>query len=81
MIIEIDDFLDNFRDQFDEIEPQNLRKDTLFKELEEWSSMHALLVIAMIDASYDVSFTGDELQACTTVGDIYDIVVAKKNKL
>jgi len=70
-------FLEQFRDQFDDTPSETINMHTIFRELEEWSSMHALLIIAMIDAEYDCPFTGDELAACNTVADIYAIVQQK----
>ena len=48
-----------------------------FRELETWSSMNALLVIAMVEEMYDVNVTGEELQACKTVEDIFNKVLEK----
>ncbi len=67
-------FLDNFAEQFDEVPVNSIILDTKFRALEEWSSMHALLVLAMIDAEYDMVIDGDALESCITVGDIYELV-------
>ena len=47
--MEINEFIENFADQFDDIEVASLTPTTVFKELEEWTSLIALSVIAMID--------------------------------
>lgn len=70
-------FLQHISQQFEETEPALLHFDTAFKQLEEWSSMHALLIIALIDAEYNIPFTGEDLQACTTIADIYSIVESR----
>lgn len=41
--------------------------ETKFKELEEWSSLTALSVIAMIDEEYDVKIKGDDVRNSQTV--------------
>jgi len=73
----IETFIKEFAEQFDEITPDAFTADTLFKENEEWSSMTALSVIAMVDDSYGVRLTGDEVRKSSTIQDIYDIVASK----
>ena len=48
-----------------------------FKELEEWSSLVALSVIAMVDEEYDVEFRGDDIRDSKTVEDLYNAVVRR----
>ena len=52
--MEIKEFIQNFADQFDDTDASVFTSETKFKELEEWSSLTALSVIAMIDEEYDV---------------------------
>ena len=47
--MEIKEFIQNFADQFDDTDASVFYSETKFKELEEWSSLTALSVIAMID--------------------------------
>jgi hypothetical protein len=47
--MELQEFITKFAEQFDNIEPEDLRSDTDFRTLDEWSSMIALSIIAMID--------------------------------
>ena len=70
----LDQFIENFADLFDETDPDTIQASTRFKELEEWSSLLALSVIAMIDEEYDVEFRGDDIRGSNTVKDLYDIV-------
>ncbi|HRI29711.1 MAG TPA: phosphopantetheine-binding protein [Chitinophagales bacterium] len=67
-------FISQFAEQFDETDPTEFTPHTEFKRLNEWSSMHALLIIALIDAEYNIPFTGEDLQTCTTIADIYQII-------
>jgi len=67
-------FIENFADLFDETDPDTIQPTTHFKELDEWSSLVALSVIAMIDEEYDVEFRGDDIRGSVTVNDLYNIV-------
>ena len=67
-------FIENFTDLFEETEPDTIQATTRFKELDEWSSLFALSVIAMIDEEYDVEFRGDDIRNSNTIEDLYNIV-------
>jgi acyl carrier protein len=47
--------------------------------MEGWSSMHALIFVALIDSKYDVLLNGDELKSCVTIKDLFDITLLKIN--
>lgn len=68
------DFIQNFADQFDEIDVETLSAETKFRDLDEWSSMIALSVMAMIDEEYDVQIKADEMRNSQTVQELFDIV-------
>jgi acyl carrier protein len=70
-------FIEYFTDLFDETDPDTITASTRFKDLEEWSSLLALSVIAMIDEEYDVEFRGDDIRSSNTVEDLYNIVKAR----
>ena len=69
--MEIKEFIQNFADQFDDTETSVFTPETEFKELEEWSSLTALSVIAMIDEEYDVKIKGDDVRNSQTINDLY----------
>ena len=76
-IMEIKEFIQNFADQFDDTDASVFTSETKFKELEEWSSLTALSVIAMIDEEYDVKIKGDDVRNSQTVNDLYEIVKSR----
>ena len=73
----IQDFIKNFSNEFDETPAEQIMPETKFRELEEWSSLIALSIIAFVDQEYDVRLTGDEIRKCETVNDIYATVANK----
>lgn len=73
----LDQFIENFVDLFDETDPDTIQATTHFKEVEEWSSLVALSLIAMIDEEYDVEFRGDDIRSSNTVEDLYNIVKSR----
>ena len=47
--MDLNDFIEHFAEQFDETEKIVFTAETVFKELDEWSSLIALSVMAMAD--------------------------------
>lgn len=75
--MELNDFLVNFASQFDETEENEFKVGTVFKELDEWSSLLALSIIAMVDEEYDVRIKGDDIRKAYTIEDLFNIVVSR----
>lgn len=75
--MEMKEFIQNFADQFDEIDVKALTPETNFRELDEWSSMVALSVLAMIDDEYDVQLKADEMRQTTLIQELFDLVQSK----
>ena len=73
----LEQFIENFADLFDETDTDTINATTQFKDIEEWSSLLALSVIAMIDEEYDVEFRGDDIRGSNTVEDLYNIVKSR----
>ena len=73
----IESFIQNLAEQFDETAPEEITATTEFKELDEWSSLIALSVIAMVDEEYDVVLKGDDIVNAETVEDLFNTVQGK----
>lgn len=75
--MEIKDFIQNFADQFDDTDADVFTPETVFHELEEYSSLIALSIIAMVDEEYDVTLKGDDMRSAVTIQDLFNIVQSK----
>jgi len=71
------EFVQNFAEQFFETEPSEITAETEFRNIEEWSSLTSLSVIAMVDEVYEAKLTGDDIRKSVTVEDIFNIIKAK----
>lgn len=78
MVMNINDFIKNFAEQFDDTDANVFTMDTVFKELDEWSSLTALSIIAMVDEEYDVLLKGDDIRNAETIDDLFEIVRLKR---
>ena len=59
--MEIKEFIENFANQFDDTDVSVFSAETRFRELDEWSSLLALSVLAMVDEEYDVQLKADQM--------------------
>lgn len=75
--MELKEFIDNFAAQMEETDPAEITATTVFRDLDEWSSLSALSIIAMVDEEYDVTLKGDDMKAAKTVEDLYNTVQSK----
>ena len=75
--MELKEFVENFANQFDDTDASEIKAETVFKELDEWSSLIALSVIAMVDEEYDITIKGDDIRNSNTVEDLFNAVKAK----
>lgn len=75
--MELNEFIAHFAEQFDDTEASVFTPETVFHELEEYSSLIALSIIAMIDEEYDVTIKGDDMRKAVTIEDLYNTVKSK----
>lgn len=75
--MEIKEFIENFASQFDDTPMEEFKAETQFRDLDEWSSLMALSIIAMVDEEYDVTLKGDDMKAANTIEELYQIVKSK----
>ncbi len=53
-------------------------KNELLENSEYWSSMHALLIMALAESEYEISITGEELRGAKTLQDLYNLFESKQ---
>ena len=75
--MELKEFVENFADQFDDVEPGDIQADTRYKDLDEWSSLTAMSLIAMAKTQYGKTITGLEVRSCNTVEDLFNLIANK----
>ena len=63
--------------QFDETDASEFQATTEFRQLDEWSSLMALSIIAMVDEEYNVQLKGDDIVKSQTIDDLFRIVSSK----
>jgi len=67
-------FLDNFNEILDDEPNFKLELNSKFRDLDEWDSLTALSLIAMLDEEYKITVTGDQIKKLETLGDIFNLL-------
>ncbi len=73
----LEEFVELFAEQFDDTDASEFTPETKFRALDEWSSLIALSIIAMVDDEFDVTLKGDDIRNSETIEDIFKIVESK----
>lgn len=76
--MEIKGFIENFVDQFDDLELDEVKPDSVMRDFDEWSSMIGLSLLNMADKEYGVKLTFEELRNAITVKDLFDTISNKQ---
>ena len=66
-------FVNCFFELLDDTDKSLITSDTVFKELEEWTS----ILIAMVDEVYDVTLDTDDIRDANTLEDLYRAIQQK----
>ncbi|PJA09953.1 MAG: acyl carrier protein [Flavobacteriales bacterium CG_4_10_14_0_2_um_filter_32_8] len=72
-------FIKKIENEFEELPKETLKPETSFRQIDDWSSMHALIIIALIDSEYDVLLSGEDLRTAETIQDLFNIVKTKRS--
>ena len=73
----LEEFIQNFADQLDDTDAEVLTPETEFRELDDWSSLAALSIIAMVDEQMDKTITGADIRASKTIEDLFNLANSK----
>ena len=75
--MELNEFIAAFADQFDETDPSEITASTQFHELDEWSSLTGMSVIALAKTQYGKTISGKEIRECEAVEDLFNLIASK----
>lgn len=75
--MQLEDFTGKFVDCLSAVPATPVDGGTHFKKLEEWSSIFALIVIAMVDSEYGKALTSEDIRNANTINDLFVIIQSK----
>lgn len=75
--MKLNEFIENFAEQFDDTDVSEITATTAFHDLDEWGSLTAMGVIAFVKTEYGKTLTGKEMKECVTVEDLFNLISSK----
>lgn len=66
----LEEFVKGFAEQFEDTDITEIQMDTVYQDLDEWSSLTA-------KTTYNKEITGKEIRSCETVEELFNLVEAK----
>lgn len=76
--MELNEFVEKFAEQFEDTDPSEITAETNYRELDEWSSLMGMVIIAFVKTEMCKTVTGDDLKACKSVEALYKLIIAKQ---
>lgn len=77
MSIQIQELISKIENEFEDIELGSISPETSFRELKDWNSMHALILIALVDTEYGVTLNGSDMRSINTVTDLHQLIMSR----
>jgi acyl carrier protein len=74
----VEEFTRRLEMEFEDLEPGTLIPEMNYRDIPEFSSMHALILIAFIDSEYDVLLNGEDLKSVNTISELFYLIQTKK---
>ena len=71
--MELNEFIGKFAEAIEVEKPEELNGDTVIRDLDEWSSLTVMLLIAFFDEEFGKEIGEKELKQCITLNDLYNL--------
>jgi acyl carrier protein len=72
--MKIEDFITHLEEEYEDLAPGSLKPGSVFREVFEWNSINALILIAMVKTEYDVTINAEDIATSKTVEDLFRII-------
>ena len=67
------EFANMLENVFDGLDKGSLKQETKFRDLAEWTSINAMILVALYETEFDKQVGFDKLRSCETVQDLYSL--------
>ena len=68
------DFIEKFAEVIEVENVDALTAETEFRNLDEWSSLSVMLLIAFFDEEFEKEIGGTDIKKCDTIQDLFNLV-------
>lgn len=73
----LNEFTTKFAEIFDDTDASEIQADTVYQDLDEWSSLTSMCVVAFVKTECGKNVTGAEIRSCNTVEDLFNLINKK----
>ena len=77
--MDINTFIKKFCDELEVEEAELINGETDFHEIDEWSSMSGMRVIAFIEMEYGVLLSAVDIRSAATLSELFKIIKKRKD--
>lgn len=70
------EFIEKLADAIEVEDVESLSFDTVFKELDEWSSISVMMLIAFFDEEFDKQIGDGDILRSNTIEDLYNLATS-----
>jgi acyl carrier protein len=75
--MKIEDFIAKLEEEYEDITPGTLKPQSVFREVFEWNSINALIMIAIVKTEYDVTINAEDIATSKTIAELFRIIQAR----
>lgn len=72
--MEIQEFIEKFAEAIEIENVESLTGETIFRDLDDWSSLSVMLTVAFYDEEFEKEVTDADIKSCKTIGDLYNLI-------
>lgn len=72
--MELKNFIESFAEQFDDTDASEFNAQTEYQDLDEWSSLTSLSIIAFVRTKYGKKITALDIRSCKTIEELFNLV-------
>ncbi len=75
--MDIENLIRNLTEIFEDANPETIKPEAKFRDIEGYSSLIAYLIIGMVNDEYNMEFSVDDLRKSITIADIFAKIKSK----
>ena len=72
--IDVQSFILKLEDVFDTVDRGTVRPEVKFRDLADWTSLNAMVLVALFETEFDRPVSFDQLRQCETIQDLYNLI-------
>ena len=72
--MELQEFIEKFAEAIEVEIIEVLTGNSKFRELDEWSSLSIMLLIAFYDETFEKEIGESDIRSCTTIQDLFNLI-------